>query len=106
VIHSRSGLAGADSDAELLHGVIEILSAGLDLDGIAQGVADLITETTSTDVCFVHLLDPAGDRLHLRGATPPFDRLARRIEIPIGEGISGWVAARRPALPLHPRTAR
>jgi signal transduction histidine kinase len=97
VIRSRLGLAdagsGSDSDAQLLHRVIEILSAGLDLDGIAQRVADLITETTSTDVCFVHLLDPAGDRLQLRGATPPFDRLARRIELPIGEGVSGWVAA-------------
>jgi signal transduction histidine kinase len=93
VINSRLGLADADSDAQLLHRVIEVLSAGLDLDGIAQRVADLITETTSTDVCFVHLLDPAGDRLHLRGATPPFDRLTQRIELPIGDGISGWVAA-------------
>ena len=91
---SRLGLGvGAGAGHALLHRVIEILSAGLDLDGIAQGVADLITETTSTDVCFVHLLDPAGDRLHLRGATPPFDRLAGRIELPINEGVSGWVAA-------------
>jgi two-component system, NarL family, sensor kinase len=93
VIRSRLGLADADSDAQLLHRVIEILSAGLDLDGIVQGVADLITETTSTDVCFVHLLDPTGERLRLRGATPPFDQLAGRIELPVGEGVSGWVAA-------------
>ncbi|MGH3753467.1 MAG: GAF domain-containing sensor histidine kinase [Pseudonocardiaceae bacterium] len=92
MIRSRLSLGDADSDAQLLHRVIEILSAGLDLDGIAQGVADLITETTATDVCFVHLLDPAGDRLRLRGATAPFDQLARRIELPVGEGVSGWVA--------------
>ncbi|MGH3819569.1 MAG: GAF domain-containing sensor histidine kinase, partial [Pseudonocardiaceae bacterium] len=82
-----------DSDAELLHRVIEILSAGLDLDVVVQRVADLITKTTSTDVCFVHLLNPAGDRLQLRGATPPFDQLARQIELPVGQGVSGWVAA-------------
>ncbi|MGH3826063.1 MAG: GAF domain-containing sensor histidine kinase [Pseudonocardiaceae bacterium] len=93
MISSRLSLGDADSDAQLLHRVIEILSAGLDLDGIAQGVADLITETTFTDVCFVHLLDPAGDRVRLRGATPPFDQLIRRIELPLGEGVSGWVAA-------------
>jgi signal transduction histidine kinase len=87
------GLADSSADAQLLHRVIEVLSTGLDLDGIAQRVADLITETTSTDVCFVHLLDPAGDRLHLRGATPPFDRLTRRIELPLGDGVTGWVAA-------------
>src|SRR5918911_926834 len=91
---ARLGLADAGSaDAQLLHRVIEILSAGLDLDGIAQRVADLITEMTSTDVCFVHLLDPAGDRIQLRGATPPFDRLAGQIELPINEGVAGWVAS-------------
>ena len=93
MIHSRLGLADADSDAQLLHRVIEILSAGLDLDRVVQRVADLITETTSTDVCFVHLLDKPGGRLQLRGATPPFDQFARRIEVPVGDGVSGWVAA-------------
>jgi len=93
VIRSRLSLADANSEAQLLYRVIEVLSAGLDLDEIAQRVADLITETTATDVCFVHLLDPAGDRLRLRGATPPFGQFARRIELPLGEGVSGWVAA-------------
>ena len=47
MIRSRLGLADADSDAQLLHRVIEILSAGLDLDVVVQRVADLITETDS-----------------------------------------------------------
>lgn len=90
---SSLGLADANSDAQLLSRVIEILSADLDLDGVAQRVADLITQTTETDVCFVHLLDEPGDRLRLRGATVPFDRFTRRIEISVGDGVSGWVAA-------------
>ncbi|MGQ0777232.1 MAG: GAF domain-containing sensor histidine kinase [Pseudonocardiales bacterium] len=82
-----------DSDARLLSRVIEILSAGLDLDGVVRQVAGLITETTSTDICFVHLLDEPRGRLQLRGGTPPFDRLAGQIEIALGNGVSGWVAA-------------
>ena len=93
MIHSDLSRTDADSDAQLLSRVIEILSAGLDLDEVVQSVADLITKTTSTDVCFVHLLDGPGGRLQLRGATPPFDRFARQIEITVGEGVSGWVAA-------------
>jgi two-component system NarL family sensor kinase len=93
VTQSRLGLADAESDAQLLARATELLSAGLDLDGVVQRVADLITKTTSTDVCFVHLLDEPGGRLQLRGATPPFDRFARQIEISVGEGVSGWVAA-------------
>lgn len=90
---TRLGLADAGQEARLLTRIIETISAGLDLDEILHGVAALITETTDTDICFVHLLDEQGERLELRGATPPFDRHAGQIELPIGEGVSGWVAA-------------
>lgn len=87
------GLTDAEQEARLLSRIIETISAGLDLDGVVQGVAGLITETTDTDVCFVHLLDDERRRLVLRGATPPFDQQAGRITLALGEGVSGWVAA-------------
>ncbi|MPZ64753.1 MAG: GAF domain-containing protein [Pseudonocardiaceae bacterium] len=90
---SRLGLADADSEVRLLSRVIETLSAGLDLDEVVQGVAALITDTTHTDICFVHLLESSGQRLQLRGATPPFDQQVRRIGLSVGEGVAGWVAA-------------
>jgi signal transduction histidine kinase len=91
---TRPRLSGGDAEreAELLSRVIETISAGLDLDRILQGVATLVTETTATDVCFVHLLDERGRMLQLRGATPPFDDQVGRIELAVGEGVSGWVA--------------
>jgi two-component system NarL family sensor kinase len=58
-----------------------------------QGVTGLVTETTGTDVCFVHLLDERGRTLRLHGATPPFDSLVGKIELGLGEGVSGWVAS-------------
>jgi signal transduction histidine kinase len=87
------GLTDAAQEARLLSRIIETISTGLDLDAIVQAVAALITETTATDVCFVHLLDDTGQRLHLCGATPPFDALAGHIELAVGEGVAGWVAA-------------
>ena len=72
--------------------MVETISAGLDLDRILQGVAQLVTETTETDVCFVHLLDERGRKLQLRGATPPFDTMVGSIELALGEGVAGWVA--------------
>lgn len=85
---------GAEREAQLLSRVIDTISAGLDLDRVLQGVATLVTETTDTDVCFVHLLDEQSRTLQLRGATPPFDRLVGRIELAVGEGVAGWVADR------------
>jgi two-component system, NarL family, sensor kinase len=101
-------LSGADAEreAQLLSRVIETISAGLDLDRILQGVATLVTETTGTDVCFVHLLDERGRKLQLRGATPPFDGLVGKIELVIGEGVAGWVADHgEPAVIVDDKTA-
>ena len=85
-------VADAEREAQLLSRVVETISAGLDLDRILQGVAQLVTETTETDVCFVHLLDERGRKLQLRGATPPFDTMVGSVELALGEGVAGWVA--------------
>jgi two-component system, NarL family, sensor kinase len=82
----------AEREAQLLFRVIGTISAGLDLHRMLQGVATLVTETTDTDVCFVHLLDEKGRVLRLHGATPPFDVLVGEIELALGEGVAGWVA--------------
>lgn len=98
--------AGAEREARLLSRVVDTISAGLDLDRILQGVAKLVTETTETDVCFVHLLDERARTLQLRGATPPFDTMVGSIELAIGEGVAGWVADHgEPAVIVDDKTA-
>ena len=98
---TRHGLGLADPEREnaLLVGIIEAISAGPQLAPLASRVAQLIVDATATDVCFVHMLDDSGGSLTLTGATPPFDRQVGRIRLPLGEGISGWVAShRKPAV--------
>ena len=98
--------AGAEREARLLSRVMDTISAGLDLDRILQGVATLVTETTDTDVCFVHLLDERARMLQLRGATPPFDTMVGSIELAVGEGVAGWVADHgEPAVIVDDKTA-
>jgi two-component system, NarL family, sensor kinase len=104
-----AGLLGGtdpEREAQLLSRVIDTISAGLDLDRILQGVAQLVTETTETDICFVHLLDERARKLQLRGATPPFDTMVGSIELAVGEGVAGWVAEHgEPALIIDDKTA-
>ncbi|MBO0802521.1 MAG: GAF domain-containing sensor histidine kinase [Nocardiopsaceae bacterium] len=89
------GLSDPERENALLVGIIEAISADPDLGPLADSVARLITEATATDVCFVHVLDDGGGTLTLTGATPPFDRQVGRIHLPVGEGVSGWVASHR-----------
>jgi two-component system, NarL family, sensor kinase len=46
-------------------------------------------------VCFVHVLDDAERSLTLAGATPPFDQVVGKVSLPMGTGVTGWVASRR-----------
>ena len=74
-------------------------SSDLNLREVAEQVAVLVTEATASDVCFVHVLDEARQRLVLMGATPPFTSLSGTVELAIGEGVAGWVALNaRPAI--------
>ncbi|HEV2371628.1 MAG TPA: GAF domain-containing sensor histidine kinase [Streptosporangiaceae bacterium] len=90
---NRLGLADLERENALLVGIIEAISTGPELGPLAASVARLIVEATATDVCFVHVLDDSGGALTLTGATPPFDGQVGRIRLPLGEGVSGWVAS-------------
>lgn len=89
------GLVDADREVALLLDIIAATSSGPGVEPMAAAVAQLITAATASDVCFVHVLDDTDRSLTLAGATPPFDEQVGRIRIPLGAGVSGWVAAHR-----------
>lgn len=96
-IGDRPVLEPADPEREngLLLAIIDAVSRGPAVEPLAAAVARLITDTTATDVCFVHVLDDTERSLTLAGATPPFDRQVGRIQLPMGSGVTGWVASHR-----------
>ena len=89
------GLVGADREVALLLDIIAATSSGPGVEPMAAAVASMITAATGSDVCFVHVLDDTDRSLTLAGATPPFDEQVGRIRIPLGSGVSGWVAEHR-----------
>jgi len=89
------GLVGADREVALLLDIIAATSSGPGVEPMAAAVARMITAATESDVCFVHVLDDTDQSLTLAGATPPFDEQVGRIRMPLGAGVSGWVASHR-----------
>ncbi|WP_448491629.1 GAF domain-containing sensor histidine kinase [Mycolicibacterium boenickei] len=85
----------ADRELALLRELIRAASSGPGVEPLAAAAARMITEATATDVCFVHVLDDSDRSLTLAGATPPFDAEIGKIRLPLGQGISGWVASHR-----------
>ncbi|MDH6244753.1 GAF domain-containing sensor histidine kinase [Mycobacterium sp. OTB74] len=88
-------LVSADRELVLLRELIQAASSGPGVEPLAAAAARMITEATGTDVCFVHVLDDTERSLTLTGATPPFDQEVGKIRLPLGEGVSGWVASHR-----------
>lgn len=85
----------ADRELALLRELIQATSSGPGVEPLAAAAARMITDATATDVCFVHVLDDSDRSLTLTGATPPFDSEVGKIRLPLGHGISGWVARER-----------
>jgi two-component system, NarL family, sensor kinase len=85
----------ADRELALLRELIQAASSGPGVEPLAAAAARMITAATATDVCFVHVLDDTNRSLTLTGATPPFDSEVGKIRLPLGSGISGWVASHR-----------
>ena len=97
---NRSATAGrnvltADGELALLRELIQAASSGPGVEPLAAAAARMITAATGTDVCFVHVLDDTERSLTLAGATPPFDSEVGKIRLPLGHGVSGWVASHR-----------
>ena len=87
------GFAAPERERALLIGIIEAISADPELDPLASHVASLVTDATGTDLCYVYVLDDSGRSLTLAGATPPLDLAVGQIGLPLGAGVSGWVAS-------------
>ncbi|MDG4663982.1 GAF domain-containing sensor histidine kinase [Mycobacterium sp. 236(2023)] len=86
-------LLTADRELALLRELIQAASSGPGVEPLAAAAARMITAATDSDVCFVHVLDDTERSLTLAGATPPFDAEVGKIRLPLGQGISGWVAS-------------
>ncbi|NMO88972.1 GAF domain-containing sensor histidine kinase [Actinomycetospora sp. TBRC 11914] len=89
------GLDDPERENAVLLAIIEATASGPDPEARAAAVARVITEATATDVCFVHVLDDSERALTLLGATPPFDAEVGAVHLPLGRGVSGWVASHR-----------
>jgi GAF domain-containing protein len=76
-----------------LYELIQTIGAGPDLEAILRGVVRLVTEATACHACFVYFL--RGEALELRSASSMYEHLEGTVRIPLGEGLTGWVATTR-----------
>jgi GAF domain-containing protein len=84
-------------DASYLYQVIEAIGAGPDLASILRRIVSLVTEATGCHACFIYFLHQ--EQLTLRAASKVYAHLEGTVSLPVGSGLTGWVArTRQPAV--------
>lgn len=86
---------GASQEIKILRKIVEITSSELNLDLILNEVIKIVTEMTGADSVFIYLFDEKKENLVLMASKIPHKKELGKINLRVGEGITGWVAQER-----------
>lgn len=88
-------LAQKSAEVDALRQVGQAINLRRDLPHMLQSVADIIQRVSDSDVCLIYLLNEAKTELTLRAASYQAVDSVGKVRIPLGVGITGWVALNR-----------
>ena len=92
--HSYRGDApDDDTQLDFLHRISGRLAVADPLHEVLAQIVEFMNDTVGADSCFIYVLE--GESLVLRASKNPHPESLGNLRIPIGEGITGWVARKR-----------
>ncbi len=77
-------------DLAFLHEISNRIAVSDSLQSILQQILEFITTVIQCDSCFMYTLE--GSKLTLRASKNPHSDLLNRLNLAVGQGITGWVA--------------
>ena len=84
----------------LLHRISNIVSSDRSLDEMLGELIGLSVQVTECDACLVYLYEPAHSEMVLAASQVPHAGEIGTLSIPLGEGVTGWVAEHRSPVAL------
>lgn len=91
-INSKKVKLQPEEEIKVLRKIVDITAEDLDLNLILNDIVKIVTEFTSADSVFVYLFDEQKRNLVLMASKTPHKQELGKINLGIGEGITGWVA--------------
>lgn len=88
-----SSIENISLKAEVLQEINEMLGLDLELDDLLSLIMDSVLHLMGTDAGSLLLLDKTGKKLIFKVAKGPKANEVKKFDIPVGEGIAGWVAS-------------
>ena len=77
-------------ELDMLHEIGNRIAAADPLPELLGRVVEVISAVVASDSCFVYVLE--GDELVLRASKNPHAEVVDRLNLRVGQGITGWVA--------------
>jgi GAF domain-containing protein len=87
----RTALEARTQENILLNEVISTLGSTLKLDEVLRHLVDTLVRAISCHAAFIYLYDRDKERLVLASTSEQYSHLVGKIELALGEGITGWV---------------
>ena len=82
-------------EADALRRIGEAVGSAFDHEEMLKVTAEIASRITGTDSCQIYLFDRTKEMLVLRAADNDFSGVVGKINLKLGEGITGWVARER-----------
>jgi signal transduction protein with GAF and PtsI domain len=84
---------GNTGDIEFLHEIGSRMAASDPLHAVLERIVEFASSLVQCDSCFIYVLEK--DELVLRASKNPHADIVDRLNIQVGQGITGWVAEHR-----------
>jgi uroporphyrinogen-III synthase len=88
-----AGRTAYDSDIHLLNRMVRRMSAAAPLFDVLNDVVEFVSAVVNCDSCMIYVLE--GDTLVLRASKNTHPEVVGRLQMNVGQGITGWVARHR-----------
>ena len=87
----RAAFSTSREENALLNEVISTIGSTLKLDEVLSHLVDIIARAISCHAAFIYLYNKDKERLVLASTSEQYQLLVGKIELGLGEGITGWV---------------
>jgi len=87
---SSNAIVDESTEVDGLHDIASRITAGDSLHDVLERVVEFISWIARFDSCFVYVLE--GNELVLRASRNSHSEVLNRVRLPLGHGITGWVA--------------
>lgn len=99
----REEVESLKTEVALMHSIVETIWSELELETVLGKIIEFIKNYTGADSCLLYLYKPKNKTLELSASSSSTESI-KKVNLKLGEGITGWVAANRKLVAIEEKS--